>query len=104
MTANLAISISLPQKRTVDNTLIVKLASVDAEDIVVKTQVQGSTTSSVGIAYTLTAGAGVDPSKAKNTINNPTAVSITTAPVAATSGAFSVTVPSWGVVVVTLKL
>ena len=91
-------------KRTADNTLIVKLANVDPNDTVVKARVQGSTTSSVGIAYTLTAGPGVDPSKAKNTINNPNAISITTAPVAATDGAFSVTVPSWGVVVVTLKL
>ena len=91
-------------KRTTDNTLIVKLASADPTDIVVKAQIQGSTTSSVGIAYTLTAGAGVDPSKAKNTIDNPNAISITTAPVEASDGAFSVSVPTWGVVVVTLKL
>jgi len=91
-------------KRTADNTLIVKLASVDPNDIVVKAQIQGSTTGAEGVAYTLTAGPGVDPSKAKNTIENPTAVSITSKPVSSTDGAFSVTVPSWSVVVVTLTL
>jgi alpha-N-arabinofuranosidase len=91
-------------KRTSDNTLIVKLANVDPNDTVVKAQIQGSTTSSQGVAYTLTAGPGVDPSKAKNTIANPTAISITTAPVSSSSGSFSVTIPSWGVVVVTIQL
>ena len=91
-------------KRTNDNTLIVKLANVDSNDIIVKAQIQGSTTSSEGIAYILTAGPGVDPSTVHNTILNPTAASITTKPVSATDGTFSITVPSWSVVVVTLTL
>jgi alpha-N-arabinofuranosidase len=91
-------------KRTNDNTLIVKLASVDPNDTVVKAQIQGSTTSSEGVAYVLTAGPGVDPSTAHNSIDNPNAVSITTKPVSATDGMFSITVPSWSVVVVTLSL
>ena len=91
-------------KRTNDNTLIVKLASVDPNDTLVKVKVQGSSTSSEGAAYILTAGAGVDPSTVKNTINNPTAASIVTKPVTSTDGTFSITVPSWSVVVVTLTL
>jgi alpha-N-arabinofuranosidase len=91
-------------KRTNDNTLIVKLASVDANDILVKAQTQGSTTSSVGLAYILTAGPGVDPSKVKNTISNPNAASIATTSVSAISGTWSITVPSWSVVVITLPL
>jgi alpha-N-arabinofuranosidase len=91
-------------KRTNDNTLIVKLASVDPNDILIKAQIQGSTTSSEGTAYILTAGPGVDPSTVKNTIVHPNAVSITTKPVSATDGTFSITVPSWSVVVVTLTL
>jgi alpha-N-arabinofuranosidase len=91
-------------KRTNDNTLIVKLASVDPDDILVKAQIQGSTTSSEGVAYILTGPPGVDPATVKNTIENPNAVSITTKPVSATDGTFSITVPSWSVVVVTLTL
>jgi alpha-L-arabinofuranosidase len=91
-------------KRTSDNTLILKLASVDPNDTVVKAQIQGSTTKAEGVAYTLTAGPGVDPSKVKNTIQNPNAVSITSKPVSSADGSFSVTVPSWSVVVVTLAL
>ncbi len=91
-------------KRINDNTLIIKLASVDPDDILVKAQIQGSTTSSEGVAYILTAGPGVDPATVKNTIENPNAVSITTKPVSATDGTFSITVPSWSVVVVTLTL
>ena len=91
-------------KRINDNTLIVKLASVDPNDILVKAQIQGSTTSSEGVAYILTANPGVDPSTVHNTIMNPTAASITTKPVSAIDGTFSITVPSWSVVVVTLTL
>jgi alpha-N-arabinofuranosidase len=91
-------------KRTNDNTLIVKLASVDTNDTVVEVEVQGSTTSSAGLAYVLTSGPGIDPSTVYNTIDNPNAVSIVTVPVSATNGTFSITVPSWSVVVVTLPL
>jgi alpha-N-arabinofuranosidase len=91
-------------KRTNDNTLIVKMASVDPNDILVKAQIQGSTTSSTGLAYILTAGSGIDPSTIHNTINNPNAASIVTLPVSAVNGTWSVTVPSWSVVVVTLTL
>ncbi len=91
-------------KRTNDNTLIVKLASVDPNDILVKAQIQGSTTSSTGLAYILTAGPGVDPSTIHNTMDKPNAASIATAPVSSTNGTWSITVPSWSVVVVTLTL
>ena len=91
-------------KYTNNNTLIIKLASVDGKDTVVNARIQGSTTSSTGIAYILTAGLDVDPATIYNTINNPNAVSITTMPVQATNGTFSITVPSWSVVVVTLSL
>jgi alpha-N-arabinofuranosidase len=91
-------------KRTNDNTLIVKLASVDPNDTVVKVKIQGSRTSSEGAAYILTAGPGVDPTTVKNTFMNPNAASITTKPVTATDGTFSITIPSWSVVVVTLAL
>lgn len=91
-------------KRTDNNTLIVKLASVDPDDIVVNVQIQGSTTSSEGVAYILSAGPGVDPSTVRNTIDNPNAVFIVTKPVSATDGIFSMTIPSWSVVVVTVAL
>jgi alpha-N-arabinofuranosidase len=91
-------------KRTNDNTLIVKFASVDRNDILVKTQIQGSTTSTAGLAYILTAGPGVDPSTVHNTIDDPNAASITTISVSVTNGTFSITVPSWSVVVVTLTI
>jgi len=68
-------------KRTNDNTLIVKLASIDLNDIVVKAQIQGSTTSSTDVVYILTAGASVDPSKVQNTMDNPDAASSITVPV-----------------------
>jgi alpha-N-arabinofuranosidase len=91
-------------KQINNNTLIVKLASVDANDTAVNGQVQGSTTSSTGVAYILTAGPGVDPATVHNTIDNPNAVSIITMSVRAINGKFSITVPSWSVVVVTLSL
>ena len=91
-------------KHIENNTLIVKLASIDPNDAIVKVQIQGSMTSSTGIAYTLTAGPGVDPSTVHNTIVNPNAASITTASVSAMNGTFSITVPSWSVVVVSLAL
>jgi hypothetical protein len=71
---------------------------------VVKAQIQGSITSSEGVAYILTAGPGVDPGSIHNNFDNPNAASITKKPVTATDGMFSVTIPSWSVVVVTLIL
>lgn len=91
-------------KNTTANTLIVKLASVDAADTVVNVQLQGSTRSTEGVIYTLSAGAGVDPGSVKNTINNPNAASTASKPVPSTDGRFSATVPSWSVVVVALPL
>ncbi|CAF1576697.1 unnamed protein product [Adineta ricciae] len=91
-------------KRTSDNKLIVKLASVDENDILVKAQTQGSTISNTGVAYILTAGSGVNPSKVQNTFTNPNAASITTTPISVTNGIWSMTIPSWSVVVVTLSL
>ena len=87
-----------------NNILIVKLASVDANDTVVNAQIQGSTTSATGVAHILTAGPGVDPATVHNTIDNPNAVSIATMPVRALNGTFAITVPSWSVVVVILSL
>lgn len=89
-------------KRTSDNTLILKLASVDPNDTTVRVRVDGSKTSSEGNAYLLSAGAGVDPSTMKNTMTNPTAVSIVDKAVSTTDGTFTIAVPSWSVVVVTL--
>jgi len=66
--------------------------------------VKDSQTSAEGQAYILSAGAGVDPSTVKNTIDNSTAASITTQVVSSKNGTFSITVPSWSVVVVTLVL
>ena len=91
-------------KRTSDNTLILKLASVDPNDTTVRVQVKDSHTSTEGQAYILSAGAGVDPATVKNTIDNSTAASITTQVVSSKNGTFSITVPSWSVVVVTLVL
>ena len=91
-------------KRSSDNKLIVKLASTDPKDIYIQAKIQGSSTSAIGLAFILTAGPGVDPATVQNTIDNPTAVGITTVPVSATNGTWSVTVPSWSVVVVTLAL
>jgi hypothetical protein len=68
-------------KRTNGNTLIVKLASIDPNDIVVKARIQDSTTTSTDVVYILTAGASVDPSKVQNTMDNQDAASITTVPV-----------------------
>jgi len=91
-------------KRTNDSTLILKLASVDPNDTTVRVQVKDSHTSTEGQAYILSAGAGVDPATVKNTIDNSTAASITTQVVSSTDGTFSITIPSWSVVVVTLGL
>ncbi|CAF1624535.1 unnamed protein product [Adineta ricciae] len=91
-------------KQTNTNTLIVKLASVDSKDITVTTQIEGSITSATGTAYILSAGSGVDPSKVSNTIDNPNAVSIITKSVSTEFGSFTITIPSWSVVVITLPL
>jgi alpha-N-arabinofuranosidase len=91
-------------KDTNMNSLIVKFANADANDITVNTQIQGSSTSSAGVAYILSAGPGVDPATAYNTLENPNAVTIKNASVSVSSGIWSVTVPSWGVVVVTIPL
>jgi alpha-L-arabinofuranosidase len=77
---------------------------VDPNDIVVQAQIQGSTTSSEGVAYILTAGPGINPLTVRNTIDNPNAVSIITKLVLTTDGKFFIIVPSWSVVVVTLGL
>ena len=91
-------------KDTNRSILIVKLANVDLNNITVNAEIQGSTTSSTGTAYTLAANPGVDPSTVHNTLSNPNAASIVTAPVTVSKGMWSVTVPSWGVVVVTIPL
>jgi alpha-N-arabinofuranosidase len=91
-------------KDTNTNSLIVKFANADANDITVNAQIQGSSTSSTGAAYILSAGPGVDPATAYNTLENPNAVTIKNASVSVSSGMWSVTVPSWGVVVVTIPL
>lgn len=87
-----------------NNTLIVKMVSVDTNDTIVNAQIQGSTTSATGVAHILTAGPGVDPATVHNTIDEPNAVSITTISLQAINGTFSITVPSWSAVVVTLPL
>jgi alpha-N-arabinofuranosidase len=91
-------------KDTNTNILIVKFGSVDPSDINIKSQIQGSSTSSAGIAYILSAGSGVDPSTVHNTLSDPNAASITTAPVSVSNGVWSVTIPSWSVVVVSVPL
>ncbi len=91
-------------KDTKSNTLIVKLANVDSNDILVNTHIHPSSTSSVGTAYTLSAGPGVDPSTVQNTLSNPYATSIITSSISVHNGTCSITVPSWGVVVVTIPL
>ena len=83
--ANLAISTLLPQKILVSNTLIVKLANVDSNDIVVQAQILGSATSSEDIAYMLTA---------RDTIDNLTDMSIITRLVSAMDDRFSIMIPS----------
>jgi alpha-N-arabinofuranosidase len=91
-------------KDTNINSLIVKFANVDGNDITVNAQIQGSSTSFAGVAYILSAGPGVDPATAYNTLENPNAITIKNASVSVSSGIWSVTVPSWGVVVVTIPL
>ena len=91
-------------KDTKSQTLIVKFASVDTNDVVVNAQVQSSATSSTGQAYTLSAGAGVDPSTVQNTLTDPDAASIKTTSVPVSNGVWTMTVPSWSVVVVTIPL
>jgi hypothetical protein len=56
------------------------------------------------VVYIVTAGQSINPSTARNTIDNLNAVSIATKPVSTADGKFSVTVLSWSVVVVTLAL
>ena len=91
-------------KDTNRSILIVKLANVDSNNITVNAQIQGSATSPTGTAYTLAADPGVDPSTVHNTLSNPNAASIVTAPITVSKGTWSVSVPSWGVVVVTIPL
>jgi alpha-N-arabinofuranosidase len=91
-------------KDTNNNILIVKFANAGPNDITVNTQIQRSSTSSAGTAYILSAGPGVDPATVHNTLENPNAATIKTASVSVSSGAWSVTVPSWGIVVVTIPL
>ena len=91
-------------KDTNSNVLIVKLANVDRNEITINATIQGSSTTTTATAYTLSAGQGVDPSTVFNTIENPNAVSIVTTPVTVTQATWNVTIPSWGVVVVTIPL
>ena len=91
-------------KDTKDNTLIVKFASIDTQEILVRSQIQGSSVSSNGFSYSLSAGAGVDPSTIQNTLDNPTAATIVTSPLSIANGTWSVTIPAWSVVVVTIPL
>ncbi|UJR12186.1 hypothetical protein I4U23_016363 [Adineta vaga] len=91
-------------KNTGSNTLIIKFANVDPNDITVNTQIQGSSASSTGTIYILSAGSGVDPATVFNTLETPNAASIKTAPVSVSNGQLSVTIPSWGVAVVTVPL
>ena len=91
-------------KNTKTSTMIVKLASVDANDTLVNVQIHQSPTSSLGLAYTLSAGAGVDPSSVQNTLANPTAATVLGSSVVVKEGKWSITVPSWSVVVVTIPL
>ena len=91
-------------KDTKNNTLIVKFASVDTHDILVQAHIQGSSTSSNGLAYSLSAPADIDPSTVQNTLENPTAASIVHSLVSVSNGTWSVTIPAWSVVVVTIPL
>ena len=91
-------------KNTNSNSLIVKFANADANDITVNAQIQGSSTYFTGAAYILSAGPGVDPATAYNTLENPNTVTVKNASVSVSSGIWSITIPSWGVVVVTIPL
>ncbi|CAF1486254.1 unnamed protein product [Rotaria sordida] len=92
-------------KDTKNNTFIIKFANVDSKDTLVHTQIKKSSiSSSNGIAYTLSAGSGIDPSTVQNTLSNPNAASIVTSSVSVTNGTCSITVPSWSVVVITIPL
>ena len=91
-------------KNTKNNTLIIKFANVDSDDILVNTQIQKSSISSNGTVYTLSAGSGIDPSTVQNTLSNPNAASITTNPISILNGTCSIIIPSWSVVVVTIPL
>jgi hypothetical protein len=84
--------------------LILRLANADPNDIYVKIQVNGTTLCCEGFMEILTAGPGVDPTTVHNTILNPNAALIYRHPFWAVGGAFSVTIPSWSVIVVTLPL
>ncbi|CAF1113755.1 unnamed protein product [Rotaria sordida] len=91
-------------KLTHESTLILKLVNADSNDTYVRVQVQGTTLCCEGFMEILTAGSGVDPTTVHNTISNPNAASIYRRPFWSINGAFSITVPSWSVMVVTLPL
>ena len=91
-------------KRTNDSMLILKLANTDPNDIYARVQVQNTTLCCEGFMEILTAGPGVDPTTVRNTISNPNAASIVRHPFWSVGGAFSITIPSWSVMVVTLPV
>ncbi|CAF3403911.1 unnamed protein product [Rotaria socialis] len=91
-------------KRTNDSMLILKLVNADQNDIYIRVQVQGTTLCCEGFMEILTAGPGVDPTTVQNTMVNPNAASIVRRPFWSVGGAFSITIPSWSIMVVTLPI
>lgn len=91
-------------KQTDNNTLIVKLASVDSDDILVNIQIQNSSLSTHGTVYMLSAGVGIDPAKVSNTLQNPNAAAINTTSIDIINGTCAISIPSWSVIVLTVHL
>lgn len=87
-----------------NNILIIKFANVDRNDILVHAKIQNSLISSNGTTYTLSAGSGIDPSTVQNTLENPNAASIISNSTSIINGTCSITVPSWGIIVVIIPL
>jgi hypothetical protein len=79
-------------KDTKNNTLIVKFANVDSNDI-------GS-----GVDLNDSVGSGVDPSTLQNTLINPNAASIITSSIFVINRTCSITVSSRSIIVVTISL
>jgi alpha-L-arabinofuranosidase len=91
-------------KNTINNTLIVKLANTDTKALLLHVQIENVSISSMGIAYSLAADASVDPSTVQNTFSNPDAASIETSPVSVSNGSWSIVIPSWSIVIITVPL
>lgn len=92
-------------KRIQDNSLIVKLASSDFNEIFVESKLYGSSVTTVNATVSLlTAGPGIDPTTVHNTIENPNAASIQTYSLNVFQGYFNVTVPPWSVLVINVPL